>query len=73
MIHLITFYDEVTGLVDEGRAADIVYLDFDVVSCNILVEKLMTHGLEEQRVRWIANWMNCQAQRGCSITKSRVQ
>lgn len=28
MTHLINFYDEMTGLVDEGRAMDIVYLDF---------------------------------------------
>jgi len=26
---LINFYDEMVGLVDEGRAADIVYLDFN--------------------------------------------
>ena len=28
--HLVTFYDKMTGLVDEGRAVDIVYLDFSV-------------------------------------------
>lgn len=63
MIHRITFYDEVTGLVDEGIAVDIVYLAFDVVSCNVLIEKPMMYGLDEQLVRWIENCLNCQAQR----------
>lgn len=45
MINLINFYDEIAGLVDEGRAADIVYPDFsnafDDVSPKILIEKSM--------------------------------
>jgi len=28
LINLINFYDEMNGLVDEGRAVDIVFLDF---------------------------------------------
>ncbi|PKU44155.1 rna-directed dna polymerase from mobile element jockey- hypothetical protein [Limosa lapponica baueri] len=48
---LITFYDEMTGLVDEGRATDVVYpdfrMDFDTVSHKILMEKLMKYGLDE--------------------------
>jgi len=48
---LITFYDEMTGLVDEGRAMDFVYPDFrmafDIVFCKIPVEKLMKYGLYE--------------------------
>ncbi|KAK4824713.1 hypothetical protein QYF61_017939 [Mycteria americana] len=39
--NLINFYNETTGLVDEGRAVDIVYLDFskafDTVSHKILI------------------------------------
>lgn len=74
MIHLITFYNEVAGLVDEERAVDIVYLAFDIVSCNILVEKPTMCGLDEKTVKWIKNWLNCQAQRGMiSGTKSSVQ
>ena len=52
LISMITFYDETTGLVDEGRAVDIVYLDFhkafDTVSHKILKEKLMKYWLDEQ-------------------------
>ncbi|KAK4811754.1 hypothetical protein QYF61_005322 [Mycteria americana] len=52
LINLITFYDEMTGQVDESRAVDIVDLDFrkafDTVSPKILVEKLLQCGLDEQ-------------------------
>ena len=58
MINLINFYDEMTGLVDEQRAVDIVYLDkvakvFDIVSHNILIDKLMRCGLDKWTMRWV--------------------
>ena len=46
---MINCYDEVTGLVDEGRALDIWYLDFrtafDIFFHKILIEKLLMCGL----------------------------
>ncbi|GAB0206675.1 mitochondrial enolase superfamily member 1 [Grus japonensis] len=67
LTNLITFYDEMSGLVDEGRAVDIVLLDFrkafDPVSHKILIEKLLMYGLDEQTVRWTENWLNGWAQR----------
>ena len=50
LTNLISFYDKVTCLVDEGQAVDVVYLDFskafDTVTHNILVEKLAARGLD---------------------------
>ena len=65
LTNLINFYNEMTGLVDEGRAVNIVYLDFskafDTVSQKILIDKLLTYMLDEETVRWIENWLNGQA------------
>ena len=60
---LDNFYDEVTGLVDEGRVVGIVYLDFSKAFDNdvfhkIPIEKLLIYGLDVQTVQWIENWPN---------------
>ncbi|KAK4830006.1 LOW QUALITY PROTEIN: hypothetical protein QYF61_008176 [Mycteria americana] len=48
--------------VDEGRAVDIVYLDFsealNTACCKSLVKKMMRYGPDEQTVRWVENWLN---------------
>jgi len=50
----IAFYDDMTAWVDEGRAMDVVYLDFskafNTVSRNILLGKLRKYGLDEWSV-----------------------
>ncbi|GAB0187639.1 mitochondrial enolase superfamily member 1 [Grus japonensis] len=55
LTNLIAFYDGMTGWVDEGRAVDVVYLDFskafDTISRNILIGKLRKCGLDEWTVR----------------------
>ncbi|GAB0205144.1 mitochondrial enolase superfamily member 1 [Grus japonensis] len=66
LTNLIDAYDVMTSWVDEGRAVDVVYLDFskafDTVSHNILVSKLRKCGLDEWTVRWVENWLNGRAQ-----------
>jgi len=73
-IRLISFYDQVTLLVDEGKAVDVVYLDFskafDTVPHSILLEKLAAHGLHRYTLHWPENWLNGQAQR---VVANRVK
>ena len=67
LTNLISFYDKVTRLVDEGQAVDVVYLDFskafDTVPHNILMEKLAAHGLDGCTLRWVKHWLDGWAQR----------
>ncbi|CAM4604225.1 unnamed protein product [Caretta caretta] len=64
LTNLIAFYDEITGSVDEGKAVDVLFLDFskafDMVSHSILANKLKKYGLVEW---WIESWLDCRAQR----------
>ena len=57
LTNLTAFYNGVTAWVDEGRAVDVVYLDFskafDTLSHSILTGKLRKCGLDEWTVRWI--------------------
>ena len=39
--NIISFYDRVTGLVDEGKAAELVYLDFSTVFHSILPGRIL--------------------------------
>jgi len=65
---LISFYDQVTCLVDKGKAVDVINLDFskafDTVPHSILLEKLPAHGLGGCALHWTKNWLNGRAQSG---------
>ncbi|CAM5147566.1 unnamed protein product [Eretmochelys imbricata] len=67
LTNLIAFYDEITGSVDEGKAVDMLFLDyskaFDTVSHSILASKLKKYGLDEWTIRWIESWLDHRAQR----------
>ncbi|KAK4816495.1 hypothetical protein QYF61_017456 [Mycteria americana] len=67
LTNLISFYDKVTRLTDEGKAVDVVCLDFskafDTVSHSILLEKLAAHGLDGCTLCWVKNWLDGWAQR----------
>ena len=53
--------------MDEGKAVDVVYLDFskafDTVSRSILLQKLADRGLDRYILRWVRNWLEGRAQR----------
>jgi len=67
LTNLISSYDQVTFLVDEGKAVDVVYLDFskalNTIPHSILLEKLAAHGLDGCTLCWIKNWLNGRVQR----------
>lgn len=62
--NLISFFDRVTGLVDNRELGDVMYLDlseaFDTVQHDILISKLEKYGLDEIAVS------GCKAVEKCS-------
>ncbi|GAB0197704.1 mitochondrial enolase superfamily member 1 [Grus japonensis] len=67
LTNLISFWDKVAHLGDEGKAVDVIYLDsskaFDTISYIILLEKPVAHGLGERTLRWLKNRLDGRAQR----------
>ena len=63
----LIFYVQVTCLVDEGKAVDVVCLGFskafESVSHSILLEKLVAHGLDRCMLWWVKHWLDGRAQR----------
>ncbi|TRZ07386.1 hypothetical protein HGM15179_019724 [Zosterops borbonicus] len=61
-VSLTSVPGKVTYLVDEGKAVDVVYLDFskafDTVSHSILLEKPAAHGLDRSTLCWVKNWLD---------------
>lgn len=59
-------YNKITSLKYEEKAVNVVFLSFikafDSVFHEILIEKLLKYGLDEQVVKWIENWLNGQSQ-----------
>ncbi|GAB0182819.1 mitochondrial enolase superfamily member 1 [Grus japonensis] len=66
LTNLVSFYDKVTHLVDQGKPADVIFLDFskafDTVSHSILLDKMSSIQLDKNIVRWVSNWLTGQAQ-----------
>jgi len=65
LTNLISCYDQVTRLVDDGKAVDVVYLDFrkafNTFPHIILLEKLAADGLDGCTLCWINNWLDGQS------------
>ncbi|GAB0206455.1 mitochondrial enolase superfamily member 1 [Grus japonensis] len=60
------FTVRVTCLVEEGKAVDVVFLDFskafDTVLHSILLDKLSNCEMSRYTVCWVKNWLNSRAQ-----------
>ena len=67
LTNLIYSYNWVTRLINEGKAVDVIYLDFskafDTVSHSILLKKLAVCGLDRYTLGWVRNWLEGRAQR----------
>ena len=54
-------------MIDEGRAVDVVYMDFskafDKVPHGRLVQKVKSHGIKGELDRWVQNWLGHRRQR----------
>uniref|UniRef100_A0A8B9BRL7 Reverse transcriptase domain-containing protein n=1 Tax=Anser brachyrhynchus TaxID=132585 RepID=A0A8B9BRL7_9AVES len=67
LTNLTSFYDKITHLVDQGKPADVIFLDFskafDTVSHRILLDKTSSIQLNKNIIRWVSNWLTGRAQR----------
>ena len=66
LANLISFYDKVTHLVDQGKPVDVMALDFskafDTVSHSIL-DKMSSTQTDKSIIHWVNNCLMGQAQR----------
>ncbi|KAK4828010.1 hypothetical protein QYF61_022787 [Mycteria americana] len=61
LTNLISFYDKVTHLVDQGKPVDVVVFDFskafDTVSHSILLDKMSNIQLDKSVIFWVNDWL----------------
>ena len=64
LTNLISFYDRVTHLVDEGKAMDVVLLKkaIDVVPHSLLLDTSSNCGVSRFMTHWVKNWWKGRAQ-----------
>ena len=58
--------DKIIEALDKGELVDVIFLDFakafDKVPLARLMEKVRAHGIRENMLRWIRNWLTDQQQ-----------
>ena len=58
---MIEFFDRIFEWYDKGDSLNIIYLDFseafDKVPHKRLIKKLEGYGIQENVLRWIAEWI----------------
>ncbi|KAK4815701.1 hypothetical protein QYF61_006684 [Mycteria americana] len=61
LTNLVSFYDKVTHLVDQGKPVDVVGLDFskafDAASHSILLDRMSSTQLGKSIICWVSNWL----------------
>lgn len=67
LTNLLEFFEEVYGKLDEGKAVDVVYLDFakafDKVPHRRLAKKLEASGIGGNLLQWIESWLRDRRQK----------
>ena len=67
LTNLLCFLEEITKWVDDGSPVDVVYLDFqkvfDKVPQQRLILKLKAHGIGNDVINWIEEWLTHRRQR----------
>ena len=61
LTNLISFYNQMTRLVDEGKAVDVATWTSVkplILSHSILLEKLVAHGLDGCTLHWVKYWLD---------------
>ena len=62
MTNLLDFLHDIYEMYEEGRAVDIIYLDFqkafDKVPHRKLLNKVESHGISGHIHRWILDWLS---------------
>lgn len=65
--NLITFFECISGWVDNQEPVDVIYLDFkkafDRVSHQLLLHKLQAYGVDGNLLKWIEDWLCGRVQR----------
>ena len=65
LTNLISFYDKITHLVDQGKSADVIFwisVKLLTVSHRILLDKMSSIQLDKNIIRWVSNWLTGRAQ-----------
>ena len=61
LTNLLLFLEDVTKTIDEGKALDVIYLDFskafDKVPHKRLLHKIKFHGISGNVAAWISEWL----------------
>jgi Reverse transcriptase (RNA-dependent DNA polymerase) len=65
--NLLEFMEVITKAADEGKSADIIYLDFakalDKVPIQQLIAKMSAAGLRGNVLKWVSDWLVGRKQR----------
>lgn len=76
LTNLLSFFEDITALVDKGEPVDVIYLDFqkafDKVPHRRLMKKVYAMGIRGEIYNWIEDWLKERKQRVCQASFSSI-